>query len=78
MGIDSSPSPPLCLVSCLQVDVEGHDFAVLTSFLNQTSTTSLPLLVAFEAKSLKELYPATVKLLNERGYVQLWQCEILT
>ena len=52
------------------MDVEGHDFAVLASFLNQTTTTSLPLLVAFEAKSLKEKYQATVDLLTERGYVQ--------
>jgi len=53
----------------LKVDVEGHDFEVLSSFLNTTVTTSLPLLVAFEAKSLGPKYQTTVKLLQSRGYV---------
>jgi len=53
----------------LKVDVEGHDYEVLSSFLTTNMTNELPLLVSFEAKSLKENYPKMVTLLKSKGYV---------
>jgi hypothetical protein len=39
----------------LKVDVEGHDYEVLSGFLaDDVPTAELPLLVSFEAKSIKK------------------------
>lgn len=54
----------------LKVDAEGHDYEVLMSFINpDVSDAQLPLLIDFEAKSLRDNYKDTVTLLQSRGYV---------
>lgn len=54
----------------LKIDVEGHDYEVLMSFLKpSTPDRELPLLIDFEAKSIAKKYPAAVKTMEERGYV---------
>jgi hypothetical protein len=41
----------------LKVDVEGHDYEVLSGFLaDDVPTAELPLLVSFEAKSIKKKF----------------------
>lgn len=52
----------------LKIDVEGHDFVVLSSFLNTTNTNELPLLISYEAKSLYEKFDLAVSLLESKGY----------
>jgi hypothetical protein len=40
------------------VDVEGHDYEVLMSFmLDDTPVADLPLMIEFEAKSIAEKFP---------------------
>lgn len=54
----------------LKIDVEGHDYEVLMSFLkDEIPDSDLPLLIDFEAKSIAKKYPAAVKRMEERGYV---------
>lgn len=48
--------------------MEGHDYAVLSSFLNTTASAALPLLISYEAKSLGKKYPLMMDLLGRRGY----------
>ncbi len=52
----------------LKIDVEGHDFVVLSSFLNTTNTNELPLLISYEAKSLHDKFDSAVALLESKGY----------
>lgn len=54
----------------LKVDVEGHDYQVLKSFLDDSiPVSSLPMLISFEAKSLRENEAALRQQLLDRGYV---------
>uniref|UniRef100_A0A7S0SXL7 Methyltransferase FkbM domain-containing protein n=1 Tax=Chromulina nebulosa TaxID=96789 RepID=A0A7S0SXL7_9STRA len=54
----------------LKIDVEGHDFQVLTGFISpSTPRNELPLLVEFEAKSIAEKFPLAKELLESRGYI---------
>jgi hypothetical protein len=42
----------------LKIDVEGHDYEVLMSFLQpDTPLDQLPLLIDFEAKSIAKKFP---------------------
>jgi hypothetical protein len=55
----------------LKVDVEGHDYQVLMSFLNDDMpSVALPLLISFEAKSINAENTVLLKAqLAKRGYV---------
>lgn len=54
----------------LKIDVEGHDYEVLMSFVNeQTPQRELPILIEFEGKSIGKDYPAAKATLESRGYV---------
>eukprot|EP01031_Cornospumella_fuschlensis_P027018 gene27018-32642_t len=54
----------------LKVDVEGHDYQVLMSFLNDDMPTFvLPLLISFEAKSISSHYEELRAHLVKRGYI---------
>lgn len=51
----------------LKIDVEGHDFQVLTSFIGEdTSPADLPLLVEFEAKSIASKFPEAKALMEKK------------
>ena len=53
----------------LKIDVEGHDYDVLMSFVRDVPTGDLPLLIEFEAKSIGAKFPAAKLQLEQRGYV---------
>lgn len=54
----------------LKIDVEGHDYEVLMSFVNEhTPQRELPILIEFEGKSIGKDYPAAKATLEGRGYV---------
>jgi hypothetical protein len=54
----------------LKIDVEGHDYEVLMSFINDhTPLEELPILIEFEGKSIGKDYPAAKATLESRGYV---------
>eukprot|EP01038_Epipyxis_sp_PR26KG_P004821 gene4821-6756_t len=54
----------------LKIDVEGHDYEVLMSFMSEEVPQSeLPLLIDFEAKSIAKKYPAAKARMESRGYV---------
>lgn len=54
----------------LKIDVEGHDYEVLMSFINdKTPLEELPILIEFEGKSIGKDYPAAKATLESRGYV---------
>lgn len=54
----------------LKIDVEGHDYEVLMSFVNEhTPLKELPILIEFEGKSIGKDYPAAKATLEGRGYV---------
>jgi FkbM family methyltransferase len=51
----------------LKIDVEGHDYQVLTGFVNaKTPINELPLLICFEAKSIAEKFPALKEVLEQK------------
>lgn len=53
----------------LKIDVEGHDYEVLMSFMDgNVKLSELPLLIDFEAKSIAKKYPLAVANM-ERMYV---------
>lgn len=53
----------------LKVDVEGHDYEVLMGFLDEeTPALELPLMISFEAKSIKKNIDALRAHLESRGY----------
>jgi hypothetical protein len=50
----------------LKIDVEGHDFDVLMGFLTlETPASELPLIIAFEAKSIAKKYPIAKERMEE-------------
>jgi hypothetical protein len=51
----------------LKIDVEGHDFEVLMSFINDEkgNKAELPLLIDFEAKSIASKYPIAKSRMEE-------------
>ena len=53
----------------LKIDVEGHDYDVLMSFVRDVPTGDLPLLIEFEAKSIGAKFPAAKVQLEQRGYI---------
>ena len=54
----------------LKIDVEGHDYEVLMSFVNQdTPRNELPLLIEFEGKSIGKDYPKAKQTMEEIGYI---------
>ena len=53
----------------LKIDVEGHDYDVLLSFVRDVPNNDLPLLIEFEAKSIGPKFPAARETLEQRGYV---------
>mmetsp|Transcript_31988 Transcript_31988/g.46090 ORF Transcript_31988/g.46090 Transcript_31988/m.46090 type:complete len:398 (+) Transcript_31988:3-1196(+) len=54
----------------LKIDVEGHDYDVLMSFLSQDVPNSeLPLLINFEAKSIADKFDLAKQAMENRGYV---------
>jgi len=53
----------------LKIDVEGHDYDVLMSFVRGVPNNDLPLLIEFEAKSIGAKFPLAKATLEERGYV---------
>jgi hypothetical protein len=53
----------------LKIDVEGHDYDVLMSFVRDVPNNDLPLLIEFEAKSIGSKFPAARSTLEQRGYV---------
>lgn len=53
----------------LKIDVEGHDYDVLMSFVRDVPTGDLPLLIEFEAKSIGAKFPAAKIQLEQRGYI---------
>eukprot|EP01032_Pedospumella_encystans_P014682 gene14682-16844_t len=54
----------------LKIDVEGHDFEVLTGFLRlDTPLEELPLLIDFEAKSIAKKYPLAKERMEQLGYI---------
>lgn len=54
----------------LKIDVEGHDYDVLMSFLkDEIGDNDLPLLICFEAKSIGPKYPAAKAHMEKRGYI---------
>ena len=56
-------------VHILKIDAEGFDFEVLASFFPKTYVNSdLPLMINFEAKSMKDKYQLARELLLSRGY----------
>lgn len=51
----------------MKIDVEGHDFQVLTSFINaDTPNGELPILVEFEAKSIAKRFPEAKQIMEDR------------
>jgi len=54
----------------LKIDAEGHDYQVLMGFVAESvPVQELPLLISFEAKSIRDHYNETVAHLQSRGYV---------
>lgn len=54
----------------LKIDAEGHDYQVLMGFVAEdVPVQELPLLISFEAKSIRDHYNETVAHLQRRGYV---------
>lgn len=54
----------------LKIDAEGHDYQVLMGFVKESVPVhELPLLISFEAKSIRLHFNATVAFLQSRGYV---------
>ena len=53
----------------LKIDVEGHDYDVLMSFVRDVPNNDLPLLIEFEAKSIGPKFPTARLTLEQRGYV---------
>ena len=55
-------------VHILKIDAEGHDYEVLSSFIrDDTPPEALPLMICFEAKSMKEKLPIAVELMTKKG-----------
>eukprot|EP01031_Cornospumella_fuschlensis_P032060 gene32060-38769_t len=54
----------------LKIDVEGHDYEVLMGFMAEDApVSSLPLIVAFEAKSIAKKFPKVKARMEQLGYV---------
>ena len=54
----------------LKIDAEGHDYQVLMGFVrSEVPQHELPLLISFEAKSIRDHFNETVDHLRSRGYV---------
>ena len=54
----------------LKIDAEGHDYQVLMGFVrDEVPQSELPLLISFEAKSIRDHFNETVDHLRKRGYV---------
>lgn len=54
----------------LKIDVEGHDYDVLMSFIPESIPNhELPLLINFEAKSIAEKFPDMKAYMERRGYI---------
>jgi len=54
----------------LKIDAEGHDYQVLMGFVrDEVPAHELPLLISFEAKSIRTYFNETVDHLRKRGYV---------
>ena len=55
-------------VHVLKVDVEGHDYQVLSSFFDMDEDSQLPLLISFEAKSIGQYWDVLKEKMESLGY----------